>query len=193
MSLRIGLLRGSGTRFSISRNGPKTRSFRSGASAQSRLLHEHATGRRNMQGTIAMLMALSGLGCHHKSSGPVIVDSCYSSCHSTCYSSCYSSMPQATTVVVASSQCYGSGYATVTPSCYSSSCYSACYSSGHSSCYNGGHLRRGLFSCFGHKRRAVDNCGNLGRLRRATRHRSTAAIPRPIRAAKVWSGVLPRA
>jgi hypothetical protein len=34
-----------------------------------------------MQGTIAVLMALSGLGCHHKSCD-VAVPSCYSSCYS---------------------------------------------------------------------------------------------------------------
>ena len=50
-----------------------------------------------MQGTIVMLMAVSGLGCHHKSCAPVATaPSCYSSCYSgsSCYtSSCYSSSP----------------------------------------------------------------------------------------------------
>ena len=35
-----------------------------------------------MQGTIVMMLALSGLGCHHKSCGPAYVPACYSSCYS---------------------------------------------------------------------------------------------------------------
>ena len=119
-----------------------------------------------MQGTIAMLMALSGLGCHHKSCAPVVVESCYTSCHSSCYSSCYASPQVVSDVVIPASQCYSSCYATTTySSCYSScynsnSCYSSCYSNGH------GHARKGhgLFGgLFHHKRRAAacDTC-NLG-------------------------------
>ena len=38
-----------------------------------------------MQGTVVMLLALSGLGCHHKKCGsPPMLTSCYSS---SCYSS----------------------------------------------------------------------------------------------------------
>ncbi len=45
-----------------------------------------------MQATVVMLMALTGLGCHHKKCEPVYETSCYSSCYSSsgCYSSCYS-------------------------------------------------------------------------------------------------------
>ena len=44
-----------------------------------------------MQGTVVMLMALSGLGCHHKGfSGPV--QTCYSSCYSNVSSGCYSAL-----------------------------------------------------------------------------------------------------
>ncbi len=88
-----------------------------------------------MQGTIVMMMALSGLGCHHKSCTPAYESACYSSCYSSvAYSSCYSG------------SCYGgAGYAPVSySSCYSgSSCYS-------NACYGGGHHRRGggLFGCF---------------------------------------------
>ena len=46
-----------------------------------------------MQGTVVMLLALSGLGCHHKKCEPAYTSGCYSSCYSNCYSSssCYSS------------------------------------------------------------------------------------------------------
>ncbi len=79
-----------------------------------------------MQVTLAVLLTLSGLGCHHKAPSVSYVDSCYSSCYSapvveSCYSSGYSS-------------CYTSCYS----SCYTtsySSCYSSCYSSGYTSAY----------------------------------------------------------
>ncbi len=35
-----------------------------------------------MQGTVVMLLALSGLGCHHKKVETTYADSCYSSCYS---------------------------------------------------------------------------------------------------------------
>ena len=70
-----------------------------------------------MQGTIVMLMALSGLGCHHKGCDVVYTPSCYSG-------GCYGG-------------CYATAYATVVePSCYSA-CYSGCYSGGYSGCYGG--------------------------------------------------------
>lgn len=69
-----------------------------------------------MQGTIVMLMALSGLGCHHKNCAPAYAPACYDSCYSGCYSGCYSSPavidPMPTSYVA--------------PSCYSE-CYSSCY------------------------------------------------------------------
>jgi len=40
-----------------------------------------------MQGTVVMLMALSGLGCHHKSCVTTVAPACYSSCYGSCYSS----------------------------------------------------------------------------------------------------------
>ena len=70
-----------------------------------------------MQGTIVMLMALSGLGCHHKGCDMVYTPSCYSG---GCYGGCYDG-------------CYATAYATVVEP----SCYSACYSSGYSGCYGG--------------------------------------------------------
>ena len=66
-----------------------------------------------MQGTVVMLMALSGLGCHNKSCDVVYAPPLYS---------CFS----------------GGCYANVYPPAYvSPSCYSGCYSSGYSGCYSG--------------------------------------------------------
>ena len=42
-----------------------------------------------MQGTIVMLMALSGLGCHHKNCAPAYAPACYSAGYSGCYGGCY--------------------------------------------------------------------------------------------------------
>jgi hypothetical protein len=72
-----------------------------------------------MQGTIVMLVALSGMGCHHRSCAPVYETSCYSSCYSACYSTglygaCYSG-------------CFSGGVGTY---------YAGCYSSGYGSCYS---------------------------------------------------------
>ena len=91
-----------------------------------------------MQGTIVMLMAMSGLGCHHKHRDVAPVSACYSSCYSSGYDSgCYSSYaPVATTYVVPScySACYSSGYSSCYSSCYSGASFSSCYGG---SCYGG--------------------------------------------------------
>src|SRR5271166_5429028 len=92
-----------------------------------------------MQGTIVMLMALSGLGCHHKACDVTYVPSYYGT--GACYGGCY-----------------GGGYATVAePSCYSgcySSGYSGCYSSSYDSCYSGsyGCYGGGYDSCYSGRR-----------------------------------------
>src|SRR5271157_2225866 len=120
-----------------------------------------ATWRNEMQGTIVMLMALSGLGCHHKSCDVAYVPSyydtgaCYGGCYGggyatvvepSCYSGCYSS---------GYSGCYSSGYGGCYGGCYGGgydSCYSGCYGGGYDSCYSGrrhGGLLSGLFHCFG--------------------------------------------
>lgn len=79
-----------------------------------------------MQGTVVMLMALSGLGCHHKACDTVYAPSaCYSSCYSSgCFGGCYSSS--------CFSGCYGGD---IIGSCYTSG-YGSCYSGGLSSCYS---------------------------------------------------------
>lgn len=86
-----------------------------------------------MQGTVVMLMALSGLGCHNKSCDVVYAPPTYS-----CFSGgCYANV-------------YPPDY--VSPSCYSG-CYSSCYSGCYSGSYSGHHgcgLFAKLFSCFKH-------------------------------------------
>ena len=108
-----------------------------------------------MQGTVVMLLALSGLGCHHKQVAPVAA-TCYSSCYSGggCYSSCYSSGCYSSGY----SGCYSSGYSSCYSSCYSGAAYSpasySCYSC-YSSCYTAKRHHHGLF---GHKRRSCEAC-----------------------------------
>lgn len=75
-----------------------------------------------MHGTVVMLMALSGLGCHYKHADVVYAPSCYSGVADACYSSCYSS---SVVQPVSYSSCYSSCYS---EACYSPSCYSSCYS-----------------------------------------------------------------
>ncbi len=76
-----------------------------------------------MQGTILMLMALSGLGCHHKSCDVACVPSCYGTgaCDGGRYATEYSTM--------------------VEPSCYSG-CYTDCNSSNYG-CSSTGYARDG--------------------------------------------------
>jgi hypothetical protein len=88
-----------------------------------------------MQGTIVMLMALSGLGCHHKSCEVAFAPSYFTS--GACYSGCY-----------------GDGFSTVVEP----SCYSSCYSSGYSGCYNVGY--GDAFGCCGGY--GYDDCGYGG-------------------------------
>jgi hypothetical protein len=111
-------------------------------------------GRLDMQGTVVMLLALSGLGCHHKKCAPVVAETCYSSssCYSSgCYSSCYSGSS-------CYSSCYSSGYSSCYSSCYSGAAYSpaeySCYSC-YSSCYSAPRHKHGLF---GHKRKSCSAC-----------------------------------
>src|SRR5438270_825185 len=84
-----------------------------------------SSGRPQMQGTIVRLMALSGLGCHHKSCGPAVVSACYGGgCYGGgCYGGGYGG-------------CFGGGYG----GCFGGMSYTsyvapACYSSGYSMCY----------------------------------------------------------
>ena len=103
-----------------------------------------------MQGTIVMLMALSGLGCHHRAVPRSATRRLlrrlrrllqHRRCYASCYSGCYAS-------------CYGAATGRATAACYSS-CYGACYSSCYGGgCYGGGRKHCGLFGgLFGHKHR----------------------------------------
>ncbi len=125
-----------------------------------------------MQGTLVMLVGLSGLGCHNKGCDVAYAPPSYSSCFSSgCYSNWY---PEPVTPACYSS-CYSGGYS----GCYGGGCYGSfggsgfgsCYGGSFDSCYGGGcytghHRRMGgcglgkLFSCF-HKNRSscyADSC-----------------------------------
>src|SRR5512135_1753178 len=118
-----------------------------------------------MQGTIVMLMALSGLGCHHKSCGPAYAPACYSSC----YGGCYGGIAAVGYTTYVAPACYSAGYSTCYGGCYGlgasyggwggwDGCYGGCYGGG-GGCYGGGHHhRRGLFGGLCGRRRAYDCC-----------------------------------
>lgn len=121
-----------------------------------------------MQGTLVMLVALSGLGCHNKGCeiayapptymgcfgggggygyggcyadvypGPAM-PACYAGCYGGCYSGCYG--------------CYGMGYA----GCYSGG-YGGCYGGGCYGGWYGGCYGAGYAGC-GHRR---NRCGGGG-------------------------------
>ncbi len=110
-----------------------------------------------MQGTVMMLMALSGLGCHNKGCDMVYAPPTYSCYSSGCYANVYPSYvsPQSYT------GCYAGGYsgcyATVYDGgCFGGGCYGGGLSSCYSACYGGRHhgcgLLAKLFSCCGAKR-----------------------------------------
>jgi hypothetical protein len=98
-----------------------------------------------MQGTVVMLMALSGLGCHNKSCDVVYAPPAYSCFSGGCYANVY---PPDYVSPSCYSGCYSSGYS----GCYSSmggSCYGGCYS-GSRGGHHGCGLFAKLFSCFKH-------------------------------------------
>ena len=137
-----------------------------------------------MQGTLVMLVALSGLGCHNKGCDIAYGPPTYSSCFGVglgCYADCYPGpvMPSCYAGCYSGgySGCYGGGYGSCYAGCYGGcyggGCYGGwsggCYGSGIGSCYGGYYGSRGLrrhggclsslFSCF-HKRAACsNNCG----------------------------------
>ena len=106
-----------------------------------------------MQGTVMMLMALSGLGCHNKGCDVVYAAPTYSCYSSGCYANVYPSYvsPQSYT------GCYAGGYSGCYATIYDGGCFGGgCYGGGGSSCYSacyggGGHHGCGflarLFSC----------------------------------------------
>src|SRR6185312_1558772 len=101
-----------------------------------------------MQGTIVMLMAMSGLGCHHNNCAPAAVSyaSCYGS--SGCYSSCYSLVSAQSYTTYVAPACYSAGYASCYSGCYGSACYGGCYGGvSYGGCYGGRKHHHGLFGC----------------------------------------------
>lgn len=117
-----------------------------------------------MQGTIAMLMVLGGLGCHHRGCNDCYATPYAGGCYSACYDVGY--MPYAPACYAGTyAGCHGGGYGGCFSSCYSSSCFGSCYTGGYGGwayghgCYGGGKHRRGLFGgLFGHKRRGCGGC-----------------------------------
>jgi hypothetical protein len=118
-----------------------------------------------MQGTVMMLMALSGLGCHNRGCDVVYAASTYSCYGGGCYANVYPSYvsPQSYT------GCYTGGYSGCYASFYDGGCFGGgCYGGGrsscYSSCYGGGHhgcgLLMKLFGC-GH-RKYNSGCGYGG-------------------------------
>ncbi len=83
-----------------------------------------------MQGTVVMLMALSGLGCHHKydvAYGPPTYSAFFGM---GCYANAYPNfMPSAYVPPSCYSPCYAGMY---------NGCYSACYGG----CYGGGYVTK---------------------------------------------------
>lgn len=125
-----------------------------------------------MQGTIVMLMALTGLGCHHKGGGHhAVAPSCYADagCYGGCYDGTYATGQSVgytsyapACYATAYSACYGQTYS----SCYGAT-WDACYSSAAcygdwGGCYGGGHSHKGLFACLKRKKCGACNGGYTG-------------------------------
>jgi hypothetical protein len=119
------------------------------------ILLDYAPGREEMQGTVMMLMALSGLGCHNKGCDVVYAAPTYSGYSSGCYANVYPSYvsPQSYT------GCYAGGYSGCYATIYDGGCFGGgCYGGGLSSCYagcyGGGHHGCGLLA------RLFSHCGS---------------------------------
>jgi hypothetical protein len=101
-----------------------------------------------MQGTVVMLIALSGLGCHHKSNYVAYGPPSYSCFGGGCYANVYPSD-------YVSPSCYSGCFSSNYSGCYGA-CYGGCYGVGYSGYAGGygGHHGCGLFSkifgCCGH-------------------------------------------
>jgi hypothetical protein len=104
-----------------------------------------------MQGTVVMLMALSGLGCHNK------------------YDVAYA--PPTYGAFIGNGGCYANYYpnfmgsAVVAPSCYApcyGGMYNGCYAAGYGGCYGGGYGARRHSCCFVSRLFGCCGCGNAG-------------------------------
>lgn len=109
-----------------------------------------------MQGTVVMLMALTGMGCHHKACDTGYHTTALTGCYGDYMNACYASYAPACYAepVVMSSQVY-------MDDCCGTTVHSACYSDMYNACYSvpalykyGKHRHRhgGLFGCFKRKR-----------------------------------------
>lgn len=126
-----------------------------------------------MQGTLVMLMALSGLGCHNRACDVAYAPPTYTSCFGVGYG-CYADAYPGPVMPACYAGCYTSGYSGCYGGWYGGGCYGGwdgCYGGGWGGCYGGGwggwhggkHRHTcgggGLFSCF-RKRRCAACCDN---------------------------------
>ncbi len=88
-----------------------------------------------MQGTIVMLMALSGMGCHNKCYDVVYTPPAYGCFGGGCYANAY---PTGWASPQGYSGCYATGY---------SGCYATGYGGCYGGCYGGGCFGGGYGSC----------------------------------------------
>ncbi len=127
-----------------------------------------------MQGTLVMLVALSGLGCHNRGCDVAYGPSTYTGCFGGGYSGCYANVYPGPAMPACYAGCYGGGYS----GCYGgyssgyAGCYGGCYGGGcyggwYGGCYGGGGKHKNrcggclsrLFSCFHKRRAACYDCG----------------------------------
>jgi hypothetical protein len=115
-----------------------------------------------MQGTVVMLMALSGLGCHNKSCDVIYAPPTYG-CFGGgggCYANVYPNYVSPQSFTGCYTGGYSGGYASYYGGggcfgggCYGGgySCYSSCYGGGYRSGHHGCGLLSRLFGCCGRK------------------------------------------
>src|SRR5271165_3087587 len=100
-----------------------------------------------MQGTVMMLMALSGLGCHNKGCDVAYAAPTYGCYSSGCYANVYPGFVSPQSYTGCYTGCYSGCYADVYGGgCFGGGCYGGGYSSCYSACYGGRHHGCGLFA-----------------------------------------------
>jgi hypothetical protein len=103
-----------------------------------------------MQGTVVMLMALSGMGCHHKydvAYGPPTYSAFFGM---GCYANVY---PNYMATAYVAPSCYAPCYADM---------YNGCYSACYGGCYGGGYVRKHHSCCFVSRLFGCCGCGKSG-------------------------------
>lgn len=123
-----------------------------------------------MQGTLVMLVALSGLGCHNRGCEIAYAPPTYSSCFGVGYG-CYADWYPGPVTPACYAGCYGGCYSGCYGGCFGGGCYAGCYGgcygggcygNWYGGCYGGKHHGcggGGLFSCFHRKRCNYCNSG----------------------------------